>query len=260
MNQILVMGNKNGKNGKAVDIKKVIIFFSIAIIIFGGIMLAQGSLGIFNKKNNDNTPPVASSQTPTPVPTPEEDKQNPTMDISLAGGIIKVTARDETELDYLSYKWNDEEEVRVEVTNDKNKIETNIEILQGSNNLHIVVADKAGNIEEKTQTFKGTIRPEVRLLVNETGDKVIIEAECADGLEKIEFTQNGERYGLEFIYEQAQYEAQGIEVQYGTNGKVSSVKFTHPLVEGENRFTVYAYSIEGEKGEKSGRCEYNPNP
>ena len=67
MNQILVMGNKNGKNGKAVDIKKVIIFFSIAIIIFGGIMLAQGSLGIFNKKSKDNTPPVLHQKRTTKI-------------------------------------------------------------------------------------------------------------------------------------------------------------------------------------------------
>ena len=55
MNQILSVGNKNGKNNNStVDIKKIIIFFSIAIIIFGAVLIINGVVGL-NKNNNKDT-------------------------------------------------------------------------------------------------------------------------------------------------------------------------------------------------------------
>lgn len=43
MNQILATSNKSGKNNRPTDIKKIVLFFSIVIIIFGIAMIISRS-------------------------------------------------------------------------------------------------------------------------------------------------------------------------------------------------------------------------
>ncbi len=262
MNQILSVGNKNGKNNNStVDIKKIIIFFSIAIIIFGAVLIINGVVGL-NKNNNkdkQNTGAVIE-ETPTPETPANDDEEAPTIELSIAGENINIIARDETEMDYIEYTWNDEQpQIAKASVDDKNRIQATITLKQGTNVLKVTAVDKAGNIQEKTQEFQGKIRPVVTLRKTVQADAVIIKATCEDGLSKIEYTLNGEWTKIpfdEFTYTKEEWETVGVILEYSDDGKIISAEYTQKLLEGENIFNVYAYSKEGLVGTADGKATY----
>lgn len=262
MNQILSVGNKNGKNNNsAVDIKKIIIFFSIAIIIFGAILIINGIVGL-NKNNNKNkqNPSGIIAETPTPATSINDDDEPPTIELSISGENIKIIARDETEIDYIEYAWNDEQPQTAKADiNDKNRIEAMITLKQGTNILNVIAVDKAGNTQEKTQEFQGKIRPIVTLRKTVEADAVIIKATCEDGISKIEYTLNGDWTKIpfeEFSYTKEEWATIGVIIEYSEDGKIISAEYTQKLKEGENIFNVYAYSKEGLVGTADGKATY----
>ena len=264
MNQILVVGNKNRKsNNSNIDIKKIIMFFSVAIIVFGIVLIIMGAVGVSkNKGGNDKNKGAVVDTIPTPTETPTiDDEEAPIIDLAVVGENVKVIARDETEIDYIEYKWNDEE-VKIVNANqqDKNKIETLIEIKQGTNTLKVVAFDKADNTYEVTQEFQGKIRPTIKLLKNEEGNGVIIEAYCDDGINKLEFTLNGNWTRIPFAehsYTKEAWATMGVTIENSADGKVTYAKYEVKLNEGENIINAYAYSLEGLVGTADGKATYN---
>lgn len=263
MNQILSVGNKNGKNNNStVDIKKIIIFFSIAIIIFGVVLIVNGIVGL-NKNNNNKdkqNPGTIIEETPTPETPTTDDEEPPTIELSIAGENINIIARDETEIDYMEYTWNDEQpQIAKASVDDKNRIQATITLKQGTNTLKVTAVDKSGNIQEKTQEFQGKIRPVVTLRKTVQADAVIIKATCEDGLSKIEYTLNGEWTKIpfdEFSYTKEEWATVGVILEYSDDGKIISAEYTQKLKEGENIFNVYAYSKEGLVGTADGKATY----
>lgn len=109
---------------------------------------------------------------------------------------IRITATDETEIAYVTYKWNDEEEKRVEETDeDKKTIEFDIDILRGNNDLTIIAVDASNRTTTKTQSFAGVTKPEIKIIVAE--DKKSIDVDCSheNGLAKITLAVNGQDVG-----------------------------------------------------------------
>lgn len=264
MNQILMVENRNGKrnkNNNTIDIKKIVMFFSVVIIIFGGLLIVNGITGI-----NKNKPKVAGTKTPAPQvsPTPNEyadDEEAPVIELLLSGEKVRIVATDDTAMDYIEYSWNDDEVKRVNIdeeTEDDIQMETSVTILQGKNTLNVKAVDKAGNEQEKTQSFQGKVKPEVTLLLNSEQNGVIIKAECADGLSRLEYTLNGEWYRLELdLYTQEEWATvPGVILEWSDDGKIISAQYTQMLLEGDNDFHVYAYSKENLVGEGSGKRTY----
>jgi len=132
MNQILLTnnqnikkkssGNYNGKNSSG-DMKKIIIFFSIAILIF-----AIAIIGVYaykmTKKDKDEKP----------VGKPElslEQTQNQ----------VKIIAKAEAGIDRIIYTWNDVEPTEKEM-NGRTNHEEALEIPEGKNTLKVIVVDE----------------------------------------------------------------------------------------------------------------------
>lgn len=262
MNQILMVENRNGnKNNNTIDIKKIVMFFSVVIIIFGGLLILNGITGI-----NKNNSKVSGSKTPESKvsPTPNQyadDNEAPVIELLLTGEKVRIVATDETAMDYIEYSWNNGEVKRVNIDEeieDDTQMETSVSILQGKNTLNVKAVDKAGNEQEKTQSFQGKVKPEVTLLLNSEQNGVIIKAECADGLSNLEYTLNGESYRLPLdLYTREEWATiPSIALEWSEDGKIISVQYTQMLLEGENDFHVYAYSKENLVGEGSGKRTY----
>lgn len=262
MNQILMVGNKN-KNNNSTDIKKIIIFFSIAIIVFGSILIINGVVGLNSNKNKYGIVP----STPSPLATLDtsmydDDEEAPNIELILEGENIQIIVTDNLELDYIEYYWNDEEAQRVYPEEDnKKEIQKSINIKQGVNTLKVMAVDKAGNNQDKAQRFQGKIRPEVKIEKTVEGDAVVITAVCEDGLSKIDFSLNGKQNTIpleNLHYTDEEWATINAVVEYSSDGKIIKVQYTHPFVEGENEVDVYAYSLEGLVGGKSARDTYTP--
>lgn len=170
------------------------------------------------------------------------DTTQPVIDWVVASD-LNIIATDETEISYLIYKWEGEEEVRVEPDEDKTKIEKTIEIKRGTNELTVIATDASGNSTTKTRTFKGVKEPEISWV--KIGNTVEMSITHDMGFEKVIFIVNN----IEYVYDKnySNYDASKTEIKYKTE-----------LNPGENTIIIKAYSNEGSEKIKEGKATYNP--
>ena len=222
MNQILMVEDKKKKkrknlNSSSIAIKNIVVFFSIAIIVFALCIIGHSSYAIYrdskgnnvenlaqidmtrkndtllinvesdyiinkfkyNWKNSEQTSIIEESksfeeeiilpngnniltiiledETGIAVTYTKEiildgvDIIKPSVEIVQAqGASIRINANDETQIEYITYRIDDGEEVRIDKNNDNDKkIEYIVnEIPRGEHTIYVTAVDSSGNIEE----------------------------------------------------------------------------------------------------------------
>lgn len=159
------------------------------------------------------------------------DVIKPEIELLVEGSKVKIVAKDETELSYISYYWNNEDETKINANqNSLKQIEEKISILKGENTLTIVAVDKAGNETIKEQTFKAATKPVVEITtVNNTYSIRVTDEE---GISRVDYTYNGAEYSTD-------------PNKTGTPLNVKEVIITQKLTSGENKIEVRAYNVSG---------------
>ena len=155
---------------------------------------------------------------------------------------IKITATDETALDFITYRWNNEDEVAVEADEDEpEKIEVEIPIKEGENNLTITAVDKSNNTDSVQQGFEGLKQPTIEVVLTEDKSKLQITCEHESGIAKIEYTLNDRPYAA--------------TLEEGP----TTVTFEQALDEGNNVIILNVTSVEGTISNFGGQCTYEPD-
>ena len=321
MNQILLTENKNDKNNKyknsnnSKDMRTIIIFFGVVILVFGlalaGVcgyktynknkkkevivgkpdlslvdtedfvtIIAKSEIGInkiIYKWNDEETNEVEMSEKGTSheekidIPSGKNtlnvkvidkngqekeeskefinDKEKPSINTDIVedeqmNKFVKVVATDDTEMKYITYRWNDEEEVKVEVENKGDKlIETEIEIIRGNSILTIVATDSVNNTKEVEKPFIASLEPEFDVRI--VDDKVYMKIIHDMGFEKIEFSVNGKVYTYDSNYS-------------GYDSTQKEIEFYEYLKEGQNNVKIVATSNEGSSKTYDRNYNYTP--
>ena len=298
MNQILFTQDKRNSNSQ--DTKKIVLFFSVSLIIFGLILFGQGVYGIVKKDStqvnkDDETTTISlqqnnsgeviinvnsqtiiseliyywnseASQTisgngnttmqqiitmpagqntltvktidvngkqKTETQTFKLDVDKPNISLSVIGNKIKIAVDSKADLAYVTYKWNNEQEKKMDMTTfeDKTKFETEIEIQKGKNTLMITAVDIYENKSEKSQEINGISKPVIEPTINEPYITFTVTSE-EDDIKTIEFFYNGKNYK---ITEDA--------IKKSQNAKKVSYKLT--LEKGKNTLIVKATTQNG---------------
>lgn len=306
MNQILYV-QKEKKKGSTIEINKIILFFSISIIVFGLVILGEGVYGAYK---NGEMRQVIENTTPTialdregqqlkislshirelktltynwnndedtameidvtgkssivqriELPAGENefnitaidvngkttnltkafymetgrDITKPQIDISVVGNqYIKILATDEKALSYITYRWNDEEETTIQASmEDSGKIEVNVDILRGKNTLTVIAVDSSNNAVSKEAIFEGRVKPTIEVWVE--GNKLNIVGKHEGGVQKIEYTINGQTHTIQ-------------------NEIGPEMKAEHELSAGYNRVSITVYSTEETQESFEGEC------
>lgn len=161
----------------------------------------------------------------------EIDTIEPEIELVVEGSKVKIVVKDETELSYIMYRWNDEDNTVVEPREDsKKQIEEKISILKGENKLTIVAVDSSGNEATKEQTFKGIKKPTIQ--VTQENDELIIKVKDEENIKKIDITLNGQFYSTD-------------PENAGASLNMQEVELRQKLQQGENTITITVYSISG---------------
>lgn len=140
MNQILLTENqKSNKKIKynannSVDIKKIVIFFAITILIFAILII-----GVYVYKMSKNSKHKDTIAKPTLSLEQTENKLN--IIIEAEAGISKII-----------YTWNDDEPVEIEMNGRKSN-EESLDIPEGHNTITVKVIDEEGQEIETKQNF-----------------------------------------------------------------------------------------------------------
>ena len=159
-----------------------------------------------------------------------EDKIFPVIDLKVTDEKkLKIIATDETEIKYVTYRWNDEEEIQIDVSEEDNKkIEFDIDIYKGKNDIVIVAVDANNNSTTETESFTGVTKPDITVTIS--ADKKSVDIKCyhENGVKEIGLNINGLDYD--------------VDLQGETPTDVSLPAI--PLTEGTNTVKVTARSVD----------------
>lgn len=175
-----------------------------------------------------------------------KDIINPTITLGYQGNKLIITAEDENELAFITYKWNDDAEITVEVDKDaenKTLLTEEVDILMGENTITIVAVDASNNTTTETKALTGVTKPEITVNLIGQGDTLEITCKHEKGIKEIYYTLNDRPY---------QYQTPEGETH-------TEIKFTQVLDEGYNRIKLKVTSVDDIPAEFDGECEYYPN-
>ena len=166
---------------------------------------------------------------------------------------LKIIATDDTALDFITYRWNDDEEKIIKANeSDPKKLEEVIDILKDTNEIVIVAVDTSNNTTTNGPLkFTGLTKPTIDVKITEDGKNLVIVAEHEKGIEKIEYTMyNGDP-------NDSNTEAKDYNI---TDRKDTKVQFEQPLSIGYNRIMLKVTSLDNTVEEFDGECTYVPTP
>lgn len=299
MNQILSVeiDNKKVKNRGPANIKSILKFFAIGLIIFGIFLVTTGSYAIYknngSNKNEKSKPQISIEnkseniiilkishdkaikqityswndqeeqkidgdnkkyiETQIDIPSgtntltvnaTDINGQNTvykklyklgSIDVKIesSGTNVKINVTSEKTISYITYRWDEEQENKIEV-NDKT-FEKEIETIKGTHTLTVVAVDNENNTEKVDKKVVGLTKPKISVEL-EGYDYYVIKVTDEEALSKVEFiTQDGT-----------------------TTEETTDKEFEYkiPLKRGsENNLTIKAYSSNDIEAEKKVRCK-----
>lgn len=166
------------------------------------------------------------------------------LDETIGNGKVKITATDENDtIKYITYKWNEEEEVTIEAEEENQTVlETTIDVRRGKNTLTVTAVNGLAESETVEKIFNGVNNPIIEVTKDENMLYMRITHDL--GLKEIKFTINGQDY----IYD---------ENFSGYNDETKEISYKYNLREGENTVIIDAVSTEGTKASYRGKCNYS---
>lgn len=182
MNQILLTNNQNNKKrnnnqynaNNSGDMKRIIIFFSIAILVFALLIIGIYAYKLSGSKNK------------------KEEYVNEQREISIDDieNQAKVTAKVEVGINKIIYSWNDEESKEIDLNGIK-EYEEALEVPEGENVLKIKIIDQNG---EEFETSKEFYREE-----DKEAPKLEIDEEVLRTTGKVKIIATDDNNGLKYI-------------------------------------------------------------
>ena len=316
MNQILAVENKKKekvktkkiRTGRPIEIKGIVMFFAVIIMVFGLIFIGQGSYAIYkdiDDRKPENIPyvtigrvndkaivqissnieisklvyswnngeesaiPIGSTNAREEITllgydsvlnlTIEDmngkrvkfqkqylltgvDITKPVVEIETKDGNdkMKIVAKDETGIAYITYQWEDGEPVTVNADQQgQTEMIVQVPLTVGLKKIKIIAVDTNGNIEEiEREITTSTSRPKMTLRRNK--QKISIEIEDKDGIKSIKANLNGEEYEITNV-----------------NRKKVKVGYLY-LREGNNTISVEVTNVNDYTEKATAELQYNP--
>lgn len=204
MNQILYVQGK--KKNQPADIKKISLFFAVAMILLGVTLVGQGSYAIFsNGKASGNNNTVAENTKPQVEVTREEDD-------------IVIAVTHDKAIQKIVYYWNEEQEETIE-GNNRTSLSEVVPLPFGTNTLNVAVIDINGQETkyQKEYVVEGDGTPVIDLALT-TNNKIKITAQDAQSLKYVLYTwNNGQETKVEANADNLKIIEQEIDIPLGQN-------------------------------------------
>ena len=122
--------------------------------------------------------------------TDKEYTTEEVINLSVSGSKLKIQAENETEISYMTYRWDEEEEQRIDINS--TTVDQEIDIPMGEHDLTVILVDVNNETITKEQKVKGVTKPTITVELDETKENYIITITDDTGLEKVDFLIRGE--------------------------------------------------------------------
>ncbi len=152
------------------------------------------------------------------------------IDLEVDGSNLKVTANGKEQLSYMTYRWDEGEETKIDIN--AMQTEQTIEIPKGLHTLTVIVVDINNKTQTKEQEVKGVTKPKLEV-TTDGAENFIIKASDEEGIKRVEFIINEtEKYALDLD------KVLSIEQR-------KEFEYPYPLHDGENKLEVTVYNESG---------------
>lgn len=213
MNQILSTENnqnRNKKSGPTLDMRKIIIIFSVLIIVFALIIAGATIYGMIKENKKDDNPIAILNK--------------PTIDITVADNVCSLTISYDEGLDKILYQWNDEDIKEQNMNGYTEPVSKQIRIPEGDYNvLYVKATGIDGSVNEVEKVFavedmQDPSKPKISWYYNEETRKIDIIAQSSKGIKNITYKWEGEEeVVIESTEEKQTKLTTTIEAKRGTN-------------------------------------------
>lgn len=143
---------------------------------------------------------------------------------------IKITAEGKEKLSYMTYKWDDEEETRIDIN--EMKAEQTVNVQKGQHTLTVVVVDINNNKQTKEEIIITSKRPKLEV-TTDGSDNFIIKASDEEGIKRIEFIRNETDKNMINLNQVLPLEER------------KEFEYKYPIKKGENKLEVIVYNESG---------------
>lgn len=137
---------------------------------------------------------------------------------AVGNGKIKISYEGDTEISYLTYRWDDQDETKIDINSDT--IDESIDTLNGKHTLTIVVVDINNRTETKVQETNGVSIPTIDIKFNEDRTAYVISLKDDVELQEVIITldeDESKRYGQKLSGKEFQFE---IALKEGSDNKM----------------------------------------
>ena len=171
---------------------------------------------------------------------------------------IKVEATDTQEMAFLTYKWNNEEPVKVELeenVEDKKTLEVDLEIPKGVNSLTVIATNKSGKTKNKTQKIEGIASPKIS--IQKDGEYLVLNIKDENVITLINYTLNNQQYRINLTVHDADYynAIEGLSVKTNNEGQIIEMEYRQLMTEkGANVLTLTAENKKEAVATYTGQC------
>jgi len=160
------------------------------------------------------------------------------INIQVVENRIKITYESNTLVSYMTYRWDDGEEVKVDIND--TTISEEIDVIRGLHELTVIVVDENNNTDTKVQKINGVSKPKISISVDNEEKHFVVKLSDDEKLSKFEFILNGENNQ---VYELSLEEMDLKELEYTLPDGLD-------LKQGENTIKVKVYNSNGVTEEK----------
>lgn len=137
---------------------------------------------------------------------------------AIGNGKIKIEYEGETEISYLTYRWDDQDENKIDINS--KTIDQEIDTLNGKHTLTIIVVDVNNHTETKVQQTNGVSIPTIDIRFNEDKTSYIINVKDDVELKEVIITldeDDSKKYGQKINGKEFQFE---IALKEGSDNKM----------------------------------------
>ena len=149
------------------------------------------------------------------------------IELEVDGANLKINATGKEKLSYLTYRWDEEEETKIDIND--TQTEQTIEIPKGQHTLTVVAVDVNNKTETKEQEVKGVTKPKVEVTTDGEAN-FVIKASDEEGIKKVEF-----------IINETDKNVLNLDQVYSLDQR-KDFEYKYPLHDGENKLEIRVYN------------------
>ena len=139
---------------------------------------------------------------------------------------LRITAENEAEIVYLTYRWDEGEEQRIDINS--TTVDQEVDVPKGRHNVTVTLVDVNNETATEEKPVMGTTKPIINIETDDAGEYYLITITDETGLQKVDLNIRGEQ--------------KTITVENGEKELKYKIKLND---NDENRLEVTAYNVDG---------------